>query len=84
MKLVIPQTPEELQEMLSDPKKIEALQESGQYGEVLKAYGRALAKSEDTRGQMADIVSESVQAAFTGEGAAKAAVEKIVSDAFEV
>jgi len=84
MKLVIPQNPEELQEMLSDPKKIEALQESGQYAEVLKAYGRALAKSEDTRGQMADIVSESVQAAFTGEGAAKAAVEKIVSDAFEV
>jgi HK97 family phage major capsid protein len=84
MKLVIPENPDELAEMLSDPKKIEALQASGQYAEALKGYGRALAKSEDTRGQMADIVSESVQAAFTGEGAAKAAVEKIVSDAFEV
>ena len=84
MKLVIPQNPEELQEMLSDPKTIEDLQKSGQYGEVLKAYGRALAKSEDTRGQMAEIVAEAVTASFTGQGAAKEAIDKVVTDALTV
>lgn len=61
-KLIIPQTPAEMQEMMDDPKVAAQIIANGQLSEFTKAYARAT----DDRGQMADLIRESVEAAMIG------------------
>jgi HK97 family phage major capsid protein len=78
-KIAIPEKPEELEELLGDRKRVEALIDSGQFADVVKAY----AKATDDRGQLADIVKESIDAAFKGQDALRATIDETVKESLE-
>jgi len=61
-KLAIPQTSEEMQAMMDDPKVAAQILAEGQWSE----FNRAYAKATDERGEMADIVKAAVEAGWTG------------------
>lgn len=64
-KLAIPQTAAEMQEMMDDPKVAAQIIANGQLSEFTKAYARAT----DERGDMAELVRSSVEAAMAGSNA---------------
>jgi HK97 family phage major capsid protein len=64
-KLAIPQTAEEMQAMMDDPKVAAQIIAAGQWTE----FNRAYAKATDERGDMSDIVRQSVEAAMAGSNA---------------
>ena len=78
-KIAIPETPEELEELLGDVKRVEALVKEGQFPEVIRAYAQAT----DERGKLADIVKESIAAAFAGQDELRATVEQTVKESME-
>lgn len=78
-KLVIPQTPAEMQEMMDDPKVAAQIIANGQLSEFTKAYARAT----DERGDMAELIRESVQAAMVGQNEITNQVTTTVKDTFE-
>jgi len=78
-KLPIPETREELEEMLGDRKRVEALIEAGQFPEVIKKYAQAT----DDRGKLSEIVTEAINASFAGQDALKATVEETVRQSME-
>ncbi len=61
-KLKVPQTAAEMQEMMDDPKVVAEILANGQLSEFTRAY----AKATDERGEMADLIRESVKAAMVG------------------
>lgn len=63
-KLVVPQTAAEMQEMMDDPKVAAQIIANGQLSEFTRAYARAT----DERGEMADLIRDSVAAAMVGQG----------------
>lgn len=62
-KLVVPQTAAEMQEMMDDPKVAAQIIANGQLSEFTRAYARAT----DERGEMADLIRDSVAAAMVGQ-----------------
>lgn len=78
-KLVIPETREELEELLRDRKKVEQLFESGQFPEVVQKY----AKITDERGNLADIVKDQIQAFVAGTEQFKGEVGEMVKTNLE-
>ncbi|MCJ7510761.1 MAG: phage major capsid protein [Dehalococcoidia bacterium] len=78
-KIAIPETSEELEELLGDVKRVEQYITAGQFPDVIKAYARAT----DDRGKLAEIVKESIDAAFAGQDALKTTVEETVKAAME-
>ena len=64
-KLAVPQTAAEMQQMMDDPKIAAQIIEAGQWTE----FNRAYAKATDERGEMADLVRQSVEAAMQGTSA---------------
>lgn len=63
-KLAIPQTAAEMQEMLADEKVAAQILQNGQLPEFIRAY----AKATDERGELSDLVRDSVTAAMAGSG----------------
>ncbi len=61
--LTVPKTPAEMQEMMDDPKIAAQIISNGQLSEFVKAY----AKATDERGEMSDLIRQSVQAAMVGK-----------------
>lgn len=78
-KIPIPETSEELEEMLSDIKQVEKLVNAGQFTDVVKAYARAT----DDRGKLSEIVTEAINASFAGQDAIRQAVDETVKSAME-
>lgn len=79
-KLTIPQNAAEMQEMMDDPKVVAEIIANGQLSEFTRAY----AKATDERGQMADLIRESVQAAMVGQNEITAKVQETVKDTLDV
>lgn len=61
-KLRIPETAVEMQEMMDDPKVAAQIIEAGQWSEFTRAY----AKATDERGEMAELIRNSVAVAMEG------------------
>jgi len=78
-KLVIPETPAEMQEMMDDPKIAAQIIAAGQWSEFTKAY----AKATDTRGEMRDMISEAVQAGLGGVEAIDSKISASVKSTLE-
>ena len=62
-KLIVPQTAAEMQEMMDDPKVAAQIIANGQLTEFTRAY----AKATDERGELSELVRESVAAAMVGK-----------------
>lgn len=78
-KLTIPQNAKEMQEMMDDPKTAAQIIQNGQLSEFVAAY----AKATDERGEMADLIRQSVQASMVGQNEITAKVEETVSATVE-
>lgn len=59
MTITIPETSAELEEMLGDPAKVGQLMKDGQFGDAIKAYGKAA--MEANNGQLAKEMKEQLQ-----------------------
>lgn len=75
-KLAVPQSPAELQEMMDNPKVAAQIIEAGQWTEFQRAY----AKATDERGELADLVRESVTAAMAGANQIESRVDSVVRE----
>jgi len=78
-KIPIPDKPEELEEMLGDIKRVEELVKNGQFTDVVRAYARAT----DDRGNLSEMVTEAINAAFAGQDALRSTVEETVKASME-
>lgn len=78
-KLTIPQTPAEMEEMMTDQKKVGEIIANGQLPELVKAY----AKATDERGEMSELIVNAVKAGMVGRGEISEQVDERVKNTLE-